>query len=234
MKKLLALLVIFGLLVGCSTQKPTAPVLKPNATGTPMGDGDGGDDPPSGGVPDYITVGLNPTSQSALPGDLVSMDLRVLDDRLGPVNWNGDIVPGGFDAWEAYVDYDTTKLVISYRVPVQTNNGCLMTGNCAGTNGVYACGQNFTYLTIGPATDSYNQPPVTVPGGTAYILTSLACYHKEVNGPGDIWHLSFQVRPGAALGLTTIRARNMRFTNGVSYCPSPPDCQATINIGGSN
>jgi len=231
-KKLVAVLAVLGLLASCSTHRVAdlnAP--KPGASGTPMGDGDGGGDP-GGGVPDYITLGLNPTSQLVHAGDPVYLDLRVTDDQLTPFTGYDGQPHVGFNTWQAFVDYDTTKLVVTPLVPVDNNNGCLMTGNCAGANGVYACGSTITYLTVGPASDPYNVPPLNIPAGQFYVLTSIQCYQTFVDAPGDIWHLRFRTK-NDALGTTTIRAHNARFNNGIYYLPLPADVQATVTIGGA-
>jgi hypothetical protein len=163
---------------------------------------------------------------------MVYIVLRDADDRLTPdptlAYYN---VPGGFNTWQAFVDYDTTKLVVAPLVPADNNNGCLMVGNCTGTNGVTACGSTTTFLTVGPATN----PPYyngTIPAGQMYILTSIACYYTLVNGPGDLWLLRFRAKD-AALGTTTIRVHDVRFNNGVHYMPLPADVQATVTIGGA-
>ena len=232
MKRFMVVLVALLLCVSCSAHKVTDPALsKPSASGTPV-EGDGGGDPPGGGVPEYLTVALNPSYQLAHPGDIVGITLSATSSHYDNVTWwDGAVTPGGFDAYEGWVDYDTTRLVCEPLAPMQANMGGLMVGTQTGANGVTACGSVMCFTTVGPGYDQWNNPPVWVPAGKIYLLNSLACWHLLVDAPGDIWHLRFRVKD-RALGNAAISLHDMRFTNGIGPSPNPGPASATVNVSG--
>jgi hypothetical protein len=233
MKKLVAVLVILGLLASCSTQKPTAPLVqKPSASGTPMGDGDGGGGDPSGGDPYYMNVAITP-QQSVVPheGDIWITLSDTGDNWPHTTAWPEG--PAGFNAYDFRMAYDTTKVYPVNLLTPADANGCLFTGACAGTNGVYACGGTIQFLTFGPDPNPPYGGGVPLPANEVNSICTLACYHTDINGPGDIYSFHFKARPDA-IGSAAFHCTKALFASpNAGPVVDISGVQCTVTIGGA-